>query len=245
MVMAFIPAKGTSQRVPEKNLRKLGNRSLVQRSVDFADAVNEITSVVLSTDSVKIVESCEPFKSMVMSFRNLEEGSSFVSGKWILHKRRSKDALPKSRTIDAVLDFLSNHATSEMDFVLLQPTSPFRQIKEWQQISKLFHEKTTSVFSVCAVESPHPKKSFQLLSNNEPNLDTVTLSNLCSPAQILGQYFAPDGAFYINKIFELIKTKSFIDFDSRVYIRKGLSTFNIDTENDFVFAEYAADKFGI
>lgn len=245
MAMAFIPAKGTSQRVPEKNLRKLGNRSLVQRSLDYADAINEMTSVVLSTDSLNVVESCEPFKGMAMSFHHLEDGESLVSGKWILHKRRSKDAAPVSRTIDAVLDFLTNHVTSEIDFVLLQPTSPFRQIAEWQEISKLFHEKTSSIFSVYAVESPHPKKSFQLFSNNEPDLDTETLSNLSSPAQILGQYFAPDGAFYLNRISQLIKTKSFIDRDSRVHIRKGLSTLNIDTEDDYVFAEYAANRFGI
>jgi CMP-N,N'-diacetyllegionaminic acid synthase len=245
MVLAFIPAKGTSQRVPEKNLRKLGNRSLVQRSLDYADAISEITSVVLSTDSAKVVESCEPFKSLATSFQHLEDGKSLISGKWILHKRCSKDASAVSRTIDAVLDFLMSHATSEINFVLLQPTSPFRQIEEWEVISKLFHEKSSSIFSVHSVDSPHPEKSFQLLSNSRPDLDQQALSNLSSPAQILGQYFAPDGAFYFNKISQLIKTKSFIDLDSRVFIRKGLSTLNIDTEDDYEFAKYAANRFGI
>ena len=245
MAMAFIPAKGTSQRVPEKNLRKLGSRNLVQRSLDFANAINEITTIVLSTDSLNIVEACEPFRSMARDFQNLEAGGFLSSGKWILHKRRNKDASPTARTIDAVLDFFDSYIGSETDFVLLQPTSPFRLITEWEEMHKIFLEGPTSLFSVHSLDSTHPKKSFQLLSSKSPDLNSEVISYLSSPAQILGQYFAPDGAFYFNRISQLLNAKSFIDLNSRIVVRNGVVTVNIDTEDDFLFAEYAAHRFNL
>ena len=144
-----------------------------------------------------------------------------------------------------MLDFLANHITSEVDFVLLQPTSPFRQIAEWPEINKVFQDESSSLFSVHSADSPHPKKSFQLLSGNEPDLNTDLLFNISSPAQKLGHYFAPDGAFYVNRISQLLRTRTFLELDSRIFVRSGVFATNIDTEEDFLFAEYAAHRFNL
>ena len=243
--MAFIPAKGNSERVPSKNMRMLRDRNLVQRSIDFADAATGVTSIVVSTDSLSLVEACMPFQDMAEKFRNMDEGESISFAKWVLHKRRSKDASLTSKTIDGVLDYFATNHAPESNFLLLQPTSPFRSITEWQEIQKVFQQGADSVFSVSAVTSPHPMKTFELTSNLSTDLTEEKILNLSRPAQELGSYFAADGAYYLIKTRELLHSRKFIDSKSRVYVRKGFKTINIDTEEDFAYAEYIAIKYNL
>jgi CMP-N-acetylneuraminic acid synthetase len=238
--MAFIPAKGTSERVPSKNLRMLGDRNLVQRAIDFADTASDVTTIVLSTDSLNVLEGCVPFRDVANKFREMHDGDSFSFGKYVLHKRRPQDASINSKTMDGVLDFLLTNHTLEEDFLLLQPTSPFRSITEWPELKRIFQNKVRSVFSVTEANSPHPVKTFQLTSNKCAALAEGKILNLSTPAQELGVYYAPDGAFYLIKISELLQSRKFVGPESQVFIRKGFQTINIDTEEDFAYAEYIA-----
>jgi CMP-N,N'-diacetyllegionaminic acid synthase len=238
--MAFIPAKGNSERVPSKNMRMLRDRNLVQRTIDFADTATGVTSIVVSTDSLSIVEACVPFQDMADKFRDMSEGESFSFGKWVLHKRRSRDASLTSKTIDGILDFFATNHAPESKFLLLQPTSPFRSITEWQEIQKVFRQGADSVFSVSEATSPHPIKTFQLTSNLSMDLTEEKILNLSRPAQELGSYFAADGAYYLIETQKLLNSRKLIGSKSRVYVRKGFKTINIDTEEDFAYAEYIA-----
>ena len=240
--MAFIPAKGNSERVPSKNMRMLRDRNLVQRSIDFADTATDVTLIVLSTDSLRLVEACMPFQNMAEKFRNMDEGESISFSKWVLHKRRSRDASLTSKTIDGVLDYFATNHALDSKFLLLQPTSPFRSIIEWEEIQKVFRQGADSVFSVSAATSPHPMKTFQLTSNLLADLTEEAILNLSRPAQELGSYFAADGAYYLIKTQELLQSLKFIGPKSRAYVRNGFKTINIDTEEDFAYAEYIAAR---
>ncbi len=241
MVLAFIPAKGVSERVPSKNLRMLRDRNLVQRAIDFANTASEVTTIVLSTDSLNVVEGCEPFRDMANIFRDMHDGDSFSFGKWVLHKRRPRDASLNSKTIDGVLDYLLTNQLSEKSLLLLQPSSPFRLITEWQELNKIFGSNAGSVFSVTEANSPHPAKTFQLTSEKCAVLTEEKILNLSRPAQELGKYYAADGAFYLIEIDELLQSHKFVGPESQVFIRDGLKTVNIDTEEDFAYAEYIAN----
>ena len=56
-VVAAIFARGGSKGVPRKNLRKLGNRSLLERAIDVARETRGVGRVVVSTDDEEIAES--------------------------------------------------------------------------------------------------------------------------------------------------------------------------------------------
>jgi CMP-N-acetylneuraminic acid synthetase len=55
-VLAVIPARGGSKGIPNKNLRKVGGRSLVEHAAGTAAALSWIDRAVLSTDDEKIAE---------------------------------------------------------------------------------------------------------------------------------------------------------------------------------------------
>ena len=54
-VVAFVHAKGTSQRVPGKNLRMLGDRPLFCHAVAIARAAQRVDEVVVDSDSDRIL----------------------------------------------------------------------------------------------------------------------------------------------------------------------------------------------
>ena len=58
-VIAIIPARGGSQGVPGKNLRRVGGRSLVKRAIDACRAARLVDEVYVSTDHAGIAESAE------------------------------------------------------------------------------------------------------------------------------------------------------------------------------------------
>jgi CMP-N-acetylneuraminic acid synthetase len=55
-VLAVIPARGGSKGIPNKNLRKVGGRSLIEHAARTAAALSWIDRAVLSTDDEKIAE---------------------------------------------------------------------------------------------------------------------------------------------------------------------------------------------
>ena len=56
MIVAVIPAKEDSNRLPGKNLLKLHNRSLIEYAIDYAKKSERIGDVYVSTDSEAIAE---------------------------------------------------------------------------------------------------------------------------------------------------------------------------------------------
>ncbi len=55
-VLAVIPARGGSKGIPNKNLQKVGGRSLIEHAATTAAALSWIDHTVLSTDDEKIAE---------------------------------------------------------------------------------------------------------------------------------------------------------------------------------------------
>ena len=66
-VIAVIPARGGSKGVPDKNLRQVGGRSLLARTVAVARSSRRIDEVVVSTDAPKLAAEAERHGATVIS----------------------------------------------------------------------------------------------------------------------------------------------------------------------------------
>jgi CMP-N,N'-diacetyllegionaminic acid synthase len=232
--------------VPKKNLRPLDGFPLVSWATSLALNQSEIDKVILSTDNVQVVNADEFFQEYSEDFKALKPGESVdLGGKRVLHKRREVDATDIARTIDAVTDyFRSNHFDLKTEIYLLQPTSPFRNEIEFSSvIENLSSAPIHSVVSAKEFESPHPGKAIkiqdQLLEYSKELVKMVT-----SPRQELEKFYVFDGAYYGTKLSHLFRYNSFVCPKTKVFVREGLRTMNIDSEMDFEFAQYAAVKFG-
>jgi CMP-N-acetylneuraminic acid synthetase len=53
-ILAFIPARGGSKRIPKKNLKLLMGKPLIAHTIEAAKRAASITRVIVSTDSEEI-----------------------------------------------------------------------------------------------------------------------------------------------------------------------------------------------
>ena len=113
-ILAVIPARSGSKRLPKKNLARLGGDSLIKRSFDAVKGIKEVQDVLLSSDSEEIVRHGENIGLLAP---------------WLRPSELSDDS---AKTTDVVIHALSWYQSKfkKIDAVLvLQPTSPFRKKK--------------------------------------------------------------------------------------------------------------------
>ena len=122
-IVAIIPARGGSKRIPEKNIRRLGGKPLIHWTLDAALMVPEICNILVSTDDTKIAE---------LSNR------AGVLLPWL---RPANLATDEASSVDVAIHSLnwyeSNNGTVG-GIILLKLTSPFRTVKTIQLGIDLF-----------------------------------------------------------------------------------------------------------
>ena len=64
-VVAFIPARGGSKGIKDKNIRKLGGKPLIAWPIETALSTPEIDRVIVSTDSEEIAKIAQKFGAEV------------------------------------------------------------------------------------------------------------------------------------------------------------------------------------
>jgi CMP-N-acetylneuraminic acid synthetase len=144
-ILGIIPARGGSKGIPQKNLRKILGKPMIQYSIDAAKK-SKINKIIVSTDNKKIAKFAES--------QNIE----------VPFMRPKKFASDSAKTIDVIkhtLNFLDKNQNYQPDIVIiLQPTSPMRTSTIINRSINLLHKnKTTSVISVSKIKT-HPNSSF-------------------------------------------------------------------------------------
>ncbi len=145
-VVAVIPARGGSKGIPDKNLRLLGGKTLLQRSIDCAQAVDSIDDVVVTTDSADIsahAESC---------------GAKVVN-------RPPELSADDSLVIDAIRhtrDVLVSRGVMHQVIVLLEPTSPLRLPGDVTACIQLLVEHDLDSVATFAEASLNPHRAWRL-----------------------------------------------------------------------------------
>ena len=104
-IEAIVPARGGSKGVADKNLRRVGGRSLLARSIRVAAASRFQLRVVVSTDSARVAAEA------------LSQGAKVID-------RPASLASDEASSEDALLHALEKHPSAAV-LVFLQCTSPF------------------------------------------------------------------------------------------------------------------------
>ena len=109
-VIALIPAKGKSERIKNKNLKKIGQRPLLWWTLDSAKRSKYIDEIYVSSDSSRILNYSKRHKVEVIK-RPKNISNHLASKKDVIYH-----ALNYLKKKDIFFDFL----------IYLQPTSPLR-----------------------------------------------------------------------------------------------------------------------
>lgn len=138
-VIALIPARAGSVRIPGKNRRLLAGHPLIAYTIAAAKQSGIFDAIIVSTDSDLTAELAIQYGACV-------------------HGRKPEHATSESPDIEWVRDFFSHGYPAE-NFSILRPTSPFRTAATIQRAWNLFRDSGAD--SLRAMEpwnGPHPGK---------------------------------------------------------------------------------------
>ncbi len=226
-VLGVIPARGGSKRIPRKNIRKLGRKPLVAYVIEAAKKASLIDNLILSTDDDE-VERVGLSLDVDVPFRRPRHLST-EKAKLIEVIRHAFDYYKERNVIyDAVLS--------------IQPTCPFVTTQVIDQVIQLWMEtKCDSVSTVTEITHGHPYIAKRVLKDHQlEDFCDVPLSASRDPRQREGAYYL-SGSLYLRsrRLLESDdSTTHCLGRDARGIILDGITSFDIDVELDFNFAEY-------
>jgi N-acylneuraminate cytidylyltransferase len=180
--IAFILARKNSVRIKNKHELKIKNLNLIENTIKFANKLNFIKNIILSTNDVAILN--KDYKVKILKI-----------------KRPEKISKASSSTASALIhafNFLKKKKILFKNIVLLQPTTPFRSTTMINNAFKVFR-KNKFIYSLISVSKTKNvnKRNFEF-ENGFLRLSKKNKKNY----QVNGNFF------FSNKKF-IIKNKSF------------------------------------
>ena len=226
-ILALVPARKGSKRLPRKNLLQMNGKPLFQWSIELAINIPEISNVMVSTDDPLIAE--------------LSRGCGALAP-WL---RPSELASDTARSVDVALhalDWYEKEHGQVDGLLLLQPTSPFRKLESVRRGIEIFRAaKGGSVVGVSPARS-HPMWTYQIEGLEmypfciQEGVNGRTKEVI---SQALPKAYVINGAFYLIDPKELRKHDSFLSTNtSPLIMTDPLEEIDIDTLADFRYAEY-------
>jgi CMP-N-acetylneuraminic acid synthetase len=211
--IAFVPVRGGSKGIKDKNIKIINGFPLVYYVLKSLEDSELVDDVYVATDSKKIEE-------VVKSF-------NFYKVK--IYERDSVNALDSSSTESVMLEFLNkNYCNINDNFILVQATSPFTTSEDFDNGIKLLEQEVDSVLSVVKT-----KRFFWNFDGNPINYD---FKNRPRRQDFLGM-FMENGAFYINKVKNILKHQNRLSGNIKMYEMPEYTSFEIDEEYDLIIVE--------
>jgi CMP-N,N'-diacetyllegionaminic acid synthase len=213
-ILAIIPARGGSKRLPRKNVLPLAGKPLIGWTIEAAQQSKYIDDIFVSTDCDEIASVAEKFVVSVPELRPKELGTD------------------TSTTQDVILYTLEKFGSDSDVIIILQPTSPLRNAKHIDNALALFENK--NAFSVVSVT---PCEHSPLWANTLP-IDN-SMGEFIRPqglkrSQDLEQYYRLNGAIYIYNIKQLKQLQK-LAYTDESYAFKMENQHSIDIDNKFDF----------
>ena len=221
-VLALIPARGGSKGIPDKNIRPIAGRTLIELAARAAAASGVVTRTILSTDSERIGE----------------EGRRVgVEVPFLRPASLAADDTPMLPVIQHALGFLEEQGWRADIVVLLQPTSPLRRPAHVRgAVERLQESGADSVVTV--VELPrHLSPDYVMRLDNGflvpflPEGARVTRRQDARPA------FVRDGTAYVFWRRTVEETASIYGRRSMPLLVPARESLTIDTPEDWAEAE--------
>ena len=218
-VVALIPAKGKSERIKNKNLKKIGQRPLLWWTLDSAKKSKYIHEIYVSSDSPKILNYSKKHKAKTIK----------------RPKNISNHLATKKDVIYHALNYLKKKGNFFDFLIYLQPTSPLRTRHHIDYaLNKILKKKNSGLVSV--TRQPDETLWKIRVKNNEVFNDIG--KNFAKRSQDLKKIYKPNGAIFIFNLKKLKHKKQFdVSKGFQIYEMDKLSSIDIDDNYDFTLAD--------
>lgn len=223
-ILALVPARGGSKRLPKKNIRMLGDKPLILWSIESVKNVPEVCDVLVSSDDPAIASICSEAGALVP---------------WLRPTSLATDTATSVDVALHALDWYETNRGTVDGLLLLQPTSPFRSKETILKGIELFKRNSHQTVLGVSQAHDHPMWTYKMDGNHlVPFLDGATLDKR---SQDLPLAYVVNGCFYLIAPKEL---RTYLSFGGAGSIPLLLDSpeeaLDIDTAWDFRIAEFIA-----
>lgn len=232
-ILCIIPARKGSTGLPNKNIKKLAGKPLIEWTLDAALKSRFISKIVVSSDSDKVLKICKKkqyFNKIDVPFRR--------------PKNISGNKSPISKTIIHALDYYKKNKIKFDYFILLEPTSPIRFKDDVDKAIKKFLKKKEYYDSIVSIgEIKISPFLFKYEHRNKiKNLFNLKKNNL--NRQNFKKVYFPFGVIYLSKVNTYLKYKNFYNKKTMFYKIKTSQCYEIDDIYDFLCVQTVIKKIG-
>ena len=230
-VLALIPARGGSKGVPNKNVRPLGGRPLINWSIAACRKAKSIDRVIVSTDSIEYRELCLKADAEVPFLRPERiSGDRSTDYEFILH----------------ALDWLAANGGEPELIVHIRPTTPLRSPLLIDMAIDAFrnggsatalrsvHEMSESAYKCFEIA---PRGQLKRLGSEGTALDAANTARQQFPATYIANGYVDVLATAFIRRTQLLHGDWVLPFITPPVTE-------VDTEADFAYLEYQLSKFG-
>jgi CMP-N-acetylneuraminic acid synthetase len=227
-LLAVIPARGGSKRLPGKNIRKLGGRPLIAWSIDAAKSSGVFCDVVVSTDDPEIAEVAKAYGATVPFLRP---------------KDLATDTAGSLAVLRHALGWYGATAQNLDGVALLQPTSPFRSIASIREAASEYgrHDFLRTLVTVSPAKS-HPAWCF--LKSENGMQPCLGWDSIAVRSQDLPPAYSLNGSIYIIPPSNLILNSPLLSDDTVYFVMENeQESIDIDSPYDWDLAVFFEAKF--
>jgi len=222
--VALIPARAGSKSIINKNLIRLGSsETITEKAIRLAKECKFFNKIILSTDIEYFLDSDDRF------FEGVQR-----------HERPDGLCTDNALMKDVVADMLCNCGVSTDNWIwLLQPTTPFRKLKDFYHIKKKIEENNhRSVISLKDVAETHPSRMYTIHGEKAFPLKRSNFYN----KQDLHPVYLRNGAFYVFNAKDFVNNESFFLEPCYGHVMPFQRSINIDGPMDLHLAKNIIEK---
>jgi CMP-N-acetylneuraminic acid synthetase len=219
----LIIARKGSTRLTGKNSRLLAGRPLFRWTLEAALDSGVLDYVVISTDDEAILDACEEIDGVISEKRPPELSTATVPGIDVL-----------IYTISRIREL---NGTCET-FCLLQPTSPFRGPKTIRRAMAVLQEPGVE-FAVGIAPFESPPFFAMSIENGLHPTNSGALTRITRTQDVPVMYH-PAGGLFAGRIDAVLRERHFYGSTSRGIIVDQYAAWDINSLEDFEFAENLA-----
>lgn len=210
--IAVIPARKGSVGLPNKNLQKISELSLLDRTIKFVKELLLFDEIIVTTD-----------------YSEKEYDSKDV----INRKRPIELATSSATMVDVLLDVIAEYKIKDDDqIVLFQPTSPFRIKRDVTRVLELLREHD----SVITVKELDINLSLIVQPCNSTALKQKDVKAEETNRQHQGLQYYPNGNLFGVRVGSFLKTQSFYGEKLGYILQEGKLNVDVNCMLDLEFA---------
>jgi len=219
-VIAIIPARGGSKRIPNKNIQSFAGQPIISYSIKAAQAADLFDRIVVSTDSEEIAEVAKTCGAEVPFIRPAELADDFTGTVPVLLH---------------ALNWLNEHKSAADYFCCIYATAPFVQPKHIINGFNLLKKRNATIaFSVTTF--PYP--IFRALKKGgDGRVEMFWPEYENSRSNDLPEAYHDAGQFYWGNTEKFIREKTLFSSNAVPVILSRCFVQDIDTPEDWETAE--------